>query len=44
MEVHIADSVSHSKIPKWNTDIEIRLVFAKGEEGRERDGLGVWGW
>ena len=42
-----------SKIwPKWtylwnrnrHTDIEIRLGVAKGKGGRERDGLGVWGW
>ena len=26
------------------TDIEIRLVVAKGEWGRERAGLGIWGW
>ena len=24
------------------TDIENRLVVAKGEDGWERDGLGVW--
>ena len=27
-----------------DTDMENRLVVAKGEWGRERDGLGVWGW
>ena len=26
------------------TAIENRLVVAKGEWGRERDGLGIWGW
>ena len=25
-------------------DIDIRLVIAKREGGRERDRLGVWGW
>ena len=25
-------------------DTENRLVVAKGEVGRERDELGVWGW
>ena len=25
-------------------DVEKRLIVAKGEVGRERDGLGVWGW
>ena len=24
------------------TDIENRFVVAKGEEGKEREGLGVW--
>ena len=24
--------------------IEKRLVVAKGKGGREKDGLGVWGW
>ena len=27
-----------------HTDIEYRLMLAKGERGRDRDGLGVWGW
>ena len=27
-----------------DTDIEIRPVVAKGEGGRERDGLGIWRW
>ena len=31
-------------IYKTETDTEIRLVIAKGEVGRERDGLTVWGW
>ena len=26
------------------TDIENRVLVAKGEWGRKRDGLGVWGW
>ena len=26
------------------TDTEIGLVVAKGKRGKERDGLGVWGW
>ena len=30
-------------IPHRLTGTENRLVVAKGEEGRERDGLGVWG-
>ena len=25
-------------------DIENTLVVAKGEGGREREGLGAWGW
>ena len=26
------------------TDMENRLVPAKGDVGRERDELGIWGW
>ena len=29
---------------KEASDIENWLVVAKGERGRERDGLQVWGW
>ena len=28
----------------FRTYKEIRLVVAKGEGERERDGLGIWGW
>ena len=35
---------TNEHIYKTETDTEIRLVIAKGEVGRERDGLTVWGW
>ena len=38
---------TNEPIYKTETDsqtIDIRLVVAKGDQGRKRDGLGVWGW
>lgn len=41
LKVHIENSVSHSQIPKWNTDAEIRLTLPR--EGGGRRGID-WGF
>ena len=34
----------YAKQKQTHIEIENGLVYAKGNGGRERDGLGVWGW
>ena len=48
ISLNVESKIQHKRtyLQKRNslTDIEIRLVVVKGEEGREMDGLGIWGW